>query len=83
MRKGLLVFLFWLLFQWNLVPLVGVAGRLKVGVNDNQWLAFVDADDLDWLYEALARYGITLHDQLVHSSLEVKDSDPPPNYPTA
>jgi hypothetical protein len=46
-------------------------------------LAFVDADDLDWLYEALARYGITLHDQLVHSSLEVKDSDPPPNYPTA
>jgi uncharacterized protein (UPF0147 family) len=61
-----------------------VSATLRPFVPDpGKVLAFVDADDLDWLYEALARYGITLHDQLVHSSLEVKDSDPPPNYPTA
>ena len=44
MRKGLLVFLFCLFLQWNLAPPVGAAGRLKVGVHDNQPLAFVDAD---------------------------------------
>ena len=44
MRKGLLVFLFCLLLQWNLAPPVCAAGQLKVGVHDNQPLAFVDAD---------------------------------------
>ncbi len=44
MRKGLLVFLFCLFLQWNLAPPVCAAGRLKVGVHDNQPLVFVDAD---------------------------------------
>ncbi len=44
MRKGLLVFLFCLFLQWNLVTPVCAAGRLKVGVHDNQPLAFVDVD---------------------------------------
>ena len=44
MRKGLLVFLFCLFLQWNLAPPVCAAGRLRVGVHDNQPLAFVDAD---------------------------------------
>jgi PAS domain S-box-containing protein len=44
MRKGLLVFFFCLFLQWNLAPPVCAAGRLKVGVHDNQPLAFVDAD---------------------------------------
>jgi PAS domain S-box-containing protein len=44
MRKGLLVFLFCLFLQWNLVTPVCADGRLKVGVHDNQPLAFVDAD---------------------------------------
>jgi ABC-type amino acid transport substrate-binding protein len=43
-RKGLLVFLFCLFLQWNLAPPVCAAGRLKVGVHNNQPLAFVDAD---------------------------------------
>ena len=44
MRKDLLVFLFCLFLLWNLVTPVCAAGRLKVGVHDNQPLAFVDAD---------------------------------------
>jgi len=40
----LLVFLFCLFLQWNLVTPVCAAGRLKVGVHDNQPLAFVDVD---------------------------------------
>jgi PAS domain S-box-containing protein len=43
MRKGLLVFLFFLFLQWNLTSPVGATGRLQVGVHDNQPLAFVDA----------------------------------------
>jgi hypothetical protein len=37
-------------------------------------LALVDTDDLISLHEILDRYGITLHDQLAQSSLEVKDN---------
>lgn len=44
MRKGLLVFLFCLILQWNLAIPIDAAKRLKVGVHDNQPLAFVDAD---------------------------------------
>jgi len=44
MRKGLLVFLFFLFLQWNLASPVDAAGRLKVGVHENRPLAFVDAD---------------------------------------
>ncbi len=40
----MLVFLFCLFLQWNLVTPVCAAGRLKVGVHDNQPLAFVDVD---------------------------------------
>ena len=40
----MLVFLFCLFLQWNLAPPVCAAGRLRVGVHDNQPLAFVDAD---------------------------------------
>jgi PAS domain S-box-containing protein len=44
MRKGLLVFLFFLFLQWNLASPVDAAGRLKVGVHENRPLVFVDAD---------------------------------------
>jgi PAS domain S-box-containing protein len=44
MRKGLLAFLFCLFLQWNLASPVCAARPLKVGVHDNQPLAFVDAD---------------------------------------
>jgi len=49
-------------------------------------LALIDADDLESLYEILARYGITLHDQLAQASLEahsppeVQANDQPPNH---
>ena len=44
MRKGLLVFLFCLFLQWNLVVPGYASKRLKVGLHDNQPLTFVDAN---------------------------------------
>ncbi|MGD8383453.1 MAG: transporter substrate-binding domain-containing protein, partial [Syntrophobacterales bacterium] len=44
MRKGLLVCLFCFFLQWILAVPVCAAKSLKVGVHDNQPLAFVDAD---------------------------------------
>jgi hypothetical protein len=61
----------------------GVREILRPFVPDpGRALALVDTDTCQSLHEILARYGITLQDQLAQASLEVQDNDQLPNYPT-